>query len=109
MLTKLGIPTLAAIAMLGAMGAPPAKAGVHFGVRIGGPVYTYPAPVYPVAPDPYAYPYSTPYYSTPYAYPYGGYYWGGDHDRDDRGRFERHERDSRGHDGGFRGHDDHRR
>ena len=117
MLKKFGIPTLAAIAMLGVVGAAPAKAGVHFGIGIGGPVYSYPAPApVPAYPDPYAYdPYAYPYpdyYSTPYVapvVPYGGFYWGGDRDRD-RGRVEHRERGFRGHDDrGFRGHEGRRR
>jgi hypothetical protein len=108
MLKKLGIPTLAVIAMLAIVGAAPAQAGVHFGIGIGGPVYTYPSPYaysYPYGYyNPYPY-YSTPYYSAPYVYPYGGYYggWGWGHDRDG-GRYEHHDRGFRGHEGGgYRG------
>jgi hypothetical protein len=109
MLKKLGIPTLAIAAMLGLAGAAPAKAGIHFGIGIGGPAYVAPyANPYPYAAtpyDPYAYaaPYADPYayggyadpyyYSTPY--PYGGFYYGG-HDFD---HFGGH-RDFRGHEGG---------
>jgi hypothetical protein len=87
MLKKIGLP-LIALAGIMAFGAPrAAQARVHFGVAIGGPVYTA-----PVAPYPYAYapaPYADPYYyppayvaPAPYVQPYvgigvgigGGYY-----------------------------------
>ena len=66
MLKKLGIPTLALVAMLTLISPPTANARVRFGVTVGSPYYyTYPAP-YPYV---YSYPY---YYSHPrpvYVYP----------------------------------------
>jgi hypothetical protein len=89
---KIGLP-LIALAGIMAFGAPrAAEARVHFGVAIGGPVYTA-----PVAPYPYGYgyapPYVDPYYGpayvapAPYVAPYvgvgigigGGYYGGYGH------------------------------
>jgi len=117
MFKKLGFPIVALAALLSFATPKPADARVHFGISIGGPVYT--APVAPYAYSyPYAYP-ATPYvdpyaysYSYPYTYPeyvapygvYGGYYghWGHrdyDHDRD-RGHFERHEFRGGGHERG---------
>jgi hypothetical protein len=59
MLKKLGIPTLALVAMLTLIGPPTANARVRFGVTVGSPYYyTYQAP--------YPYVYSYPYY---YSYP----------------------------------------
>lgn len=74
MLRKLGIPTLALAAALMVV---PAKAGVRFGVAIGGPVY---APAYPY--------YSAPYYGYGYPYAYGYYGWYGHHYR--HWRYYRH-------------------
>ena len=98
MFKKIGIPILMLATIVG-FGAPRAAkaADVHFGVTIGSPVYTAPAPVYP-----YRAPYVDPYYAptyvapTPYAAPYFGYSAGGgwhDHNRDHRdwGRHESHE------------------
>ena len=69
MLKKLGIPTLALVAMLTLISPPSANARVRFGVTIGSPYYyTYQAP-YPYVPYAYSYPY---YYSYPrpvYVYP----------------------------------------
>jgi hypothetical protein len=91
MLKKIGLPMMALAGIL-AFGAPrAAQARVHFGVAIGGPVYTA-----PVAPYPYGYgyaPYVDPYYApayvapAPYVDPYfgvgigigGGYYGGYGH------------------------------
>lgn len=42
MLKKIGLPLLAMAAMLIVMPAPQAKAGVRFGVAVGGPVYVAP-------------------------------------------------------------------
>ena len=83
MIRKLGIPALALAAMLFFIPTPQAKAGVHFGVAIGGPAYVAPAPVYPpyVAPAPgYYAPYPAYTYPVPtYVYPYAdlGFGWGG--------------------------------
>ncbi|HWC96881.1 MAG TPA: hypothetical protein VG456_09035 [Candidatus Sulfopaludibacter sp.] len=109
MLKKLGLPVLALGALMAFAAPQKADARVRFGVSIGGPVYTAPAPVYPygygypyqgypnnyVAPAaPYAYGYG---YDYPYATPYygGGVTFGfhGDHDRDrhDRDHHERSE------------------
>ena len=64
MLKKLGIPTLALVAMLTLISPPSANARVRFGVTVGSPYYyTYSAP-YPYVYSPYAYSY--PYY---YSYP----------------------------------------
>ena len=61
MLKKLGIPTLALIAMLTLISPPTANARVRFGVTVGSPYYyTYQAPY------PYVYSYPYPYY---YSYP----------------------------------------
>jgi len=60
MLKKLGIPTLVLASLLAVV---PARAGVRFGVAVGGPVYAYPYAAYPY----YAYP----------AYPYGYGWYGG--------------------------------
>ena len=68
MLKKLGIPTLVLAALLMAV---PAKAGVRFGVGIGGPVY---APAYPYAPY-YGYGYYPYGYGYAYPYVYGGWGW----------------------------------
>src|ERR1700730_12451548 len=104
LLTKIGIPMLALMALLAFVAPRTADAAVRFGVYLGGPVY----PTYPYV---YSYPYYDPYYG-PYAYPYahgyaypygyanpyyGGLYWGGGH----RGHFER--REFRGGERGFRG------
>jgi hypothetical protein len=59
MLKKLGIPTLALVAMLTLISPPKANARVRIGVTVGSPYYyTYQAP--------YPYVYSYPYY---YSYP----------------------------------------
>jgi hypothetical protein len=59
MLKKLGIPTLALVALLTLISPPSANARVRFGVTVGTPYYyTYQAP--------YPYVYSYPYY---YSYP----------------------------------------
>ncbi len=82
MLKKIGLPLIALLALLVFVNPTPAKAGVHFGVAIGG---AYPVPVAPVVP--YA-GYAAPYYGAPYpaygyaapVYPYGGVsigYYGG--------------------------------
>jgi hypothetical protein len=67
MLKKLGIPTLALVAMLTLISPPTANARVRFGVTVGSPYYyTYQAYPYPYV---YSYPY---YYSYPrpvYVYP----------------------------------------
>jgi len=94
MLKKIGLPLLALAAMLIVMPTPQAKAGVRFGIGIGGPVYVapptvVPAPAYPpayVAPAPgyynapdYYNPYPVyPYPVAPgYVYPYATWGWGG--------------------------------
>jgi len=91
MIKKIGIPILALAALVG-FGAPrTAKAAdVHFGISIGAPVYTAPAPVYPY---------------TPYVAPYYSYTWGNNwrgHDRDHHD-WDRHDR------GHHDSHDGHRR
>ena len=68
MLKKIGIPILTLAAMLILIPAPQARAGVRFGVYIGGPAYVATAPVYP-----YAYP--APAYVYPYATWRGHAYW----------------------------------
>lgn len=81
MLKKMGIPLVALFALLLFVNPTPAKAGIHFGVAVGGPAYVAPVPAYPA----YAYPYgyAAPYYGygygyAPYSYPgvsvgfYGG-------------------------------------
>jgi hypothetical protein len=94
MLKKIGIPVLALAALVG-VGAPrTAKAAsVHFGVAIGAPVYTAPAPVYPYGAqyvDPYAPNYAPAYVApAPYVAPYVGFGWGSGHDRD----WDHHDRD----------------
>ena len=112
MLKKLGLPTLALMAVLGLAGAPGAQAGVHFGVRIGP---AYPPPY--VYSQPYYYGYSYPdYYVYPPDYGYSFGYWGGHRDRwyrEHRGHeWREHARHDHGHDRGWhdRGRDhDHRR
>src|SRR5689334_7016181 len=115
MLKKLALPVVALAAML-TMASAPAKAAVHFGISVGAPVYTYPAPVYPApyaAPyvDPYVDPYAVApdYYYAPapvYTYPSVGlgFRFGGGHERYDYGRsyrgFDNH---SRGFSNSFRG------
>lgn len=96
MLKKLGIPIFALAAMLFAFAPSPAKAGVHFGISVGPPVYTAP---YPYSYNTYpTYPYG--YYGNayPYGYSYAPYYYGGSgwghwhgHDRDDWGHGWGHE------------------
>jgi hypothetical protein len=71
MLKKIGFPLLTLAALLMVMPAPQAKAGVRFGVHLGGPAYVAPAPVYPYAAPGYynaypAYPYAGPGYVYPY-------------------------------------------
>jgi hypothetical protein len=91
MLKKIGLP-LIALAGIMAFGAPrAAQARVHFGVAIGGPVYTAPVVPYPYgygyAPAPYIDSYYAPTYvaPVPYVAPYvgigigGGYYGGYGH------------------------------
>ena len=89
MLKKIGLPIIALAGVM-AFGAPrAAQARVHFGVAIGGPVYTAPVAPYPY---PYAYgpaPYVDPYYAPTYVAPapyvpsfgigvgIGGGYYGG--------------------------------
>lgn len=68
MLRKLMIP---ALLLAAAFSATPAKAGVRFGVSIGGPVYY--APAYPYYG--YAYPGYYGYYGRPYYYGYWGRGW----------------------------------
>src|SRR5258706_5922838 len=107
MLKKIGISTLALVAMLIMFSPAQAQAGVRFGVAIGTPpVYAYPADPY-AYPVPYAYPYD--YYAVPptYVYPGFGFSYGyRDHDRHE---FREHcdhelrEHESRRHD--FRGYD----
>src|SRR5579863_7074648 len=99
MLKKVGLPLLAMAALLTVVPAQKADAAVRFGVRVGGPVYAYPA-----YPGPYAYPYSDPNYNAyppayvapapAYVYGYGG--WHGSDWREHRApeRYER--RDFRG-------------
>jgi hypothetical protein len=78
MLKKLGIPTLALVAMLTLISPPTANARVRFGVTVGSPYYyTYPAP--------YPYVYSYPYY---YSYPRPVYVYPGWH----RYRYHRYRR-----------------
>jgi hypothetical protein len=55
MLKKLGIPTLALVAMLTLFSPPTANARVRVGVTVGSPYY-YAYPAYP-APYVYSYPY----------------------------------------------------
>jgi len=111
MLKKIGISTLALVALLVMANPAPAKAEVRFGLSLGvPPVYSYPADPY-AYPAPYAYPYN--YYATPptYIYPapaygYGFNYRFGGHDRDRRyfeqRDHERREHDFRGGEGGHR-------
>lgn len=75
MLKKIGIPLLMLAAMLILIPAPQAKAGVRFGVAVGGPAVVVGGPAY-VAPAPGyypAYPYSAPVYVAPYV----NWGWGG--------------------------------
>ena len=90
MLKKLGFPVIALAAMLTFFTptAAQAKSHWHFGVGIGGPVYTYPGYV---APYPYDYGY-TPYFDPYYAFGWG---WSG-HDHHVDGGVH-------GHSGGFYG------
>jgi hypothetical protein len=87
MLKKIGIPLLTLAAMLFVIPTPQAKAGVRFGVYLGGPAYVAPAPVYPYAAPGYqyaapgyysapAYPYVAPGYVYPYSTWGGRAYWG---------------------------------
>lgn len=119
MLKKIGLPLIALTACLTFVTPRKADARVHFGIAIGGPVYT--APAYPYA---YSYPYSpygSGYYAQP-AYPYGygygydapyysgygvyGYGYGGRHWEHERHEWhERHER----YEHGYRGHHEHGR
>ena len=88
MLKKIGLPLLALATMLIVMPTPQAKAGVRFGVAIGGPVYVAPAPVVPAPVYPPAYVAPAPGYYNPYpvypypvapsyVYPYATWGWGG--------------------------------
>ena len=68
MLKKLGIPTLALVAMLTLISPPSANARVRFGVTVGTPYYY----TYPAYPAPYVYSGYPYYYSYPrpvYVYP----------------------------------------
>ncbi len=70
MLKKLGVPMIALAGMLAFALPPKADARIHFGIGIGGPVYTAPVPAYPYD---YSYPYGAygNYYAPPvYSYPY---------------------------------------
>jgi len=60
MLKKLGMTTIALAGLLGFAAPKKADAAVHFGVAVGGPVYTYP---YAYGPN-----YGYPYYGYPYYY-----------------------------------------
>jgi hypothetical protein len=108
---RIAVPALALGALL--MAAPPkAKAGVRFGVYVGGPAYSYPV-------DPYAYQHQSPYpdyyYSSPYPYSYSAPapvyvapYNNWEHERHERMEHERHEwrehnEHDRGRDGWERG------
>jgi hypothetical protein len=104
MLKKIGLPLLTLAAMLIVMPAPQAKAGVRFGVYLGGPAYVAPAPVYPYpAPGYYnaysgyynAYP-AYPYVAPGYVYPYNT--WRG-HDYRGYGNYEGRGHEWRGHAG----------
>ena len=110
MLKKLALPVVALLAVL-MLASPPAKAGVHFGITVGPPVYTYPAYPYYNYPyyynNPYVYSYTYPhgynyYYPTPrYVYPFGHFDRG--HARHEFREHERHERmEHQGH-GDFHG------
>jgi hypothetical protein len=96
MLKKIALPVVA-LAVLLMVASAPAQAAVRFGITVGPPVYTYPAPYYQ---DPYAYGYNN-YYSYPapaYVYPYSyGYSFGGrwDHDRHEWREHERREHEWR--------------
>jgi hypothetical protein len=79
MLKKLGLPTLALVAMLTLISPPAASARVRVGVTVGSPYYyTYPA--YP-SPYVYSYPYYYSYPRSVYVYPswhrhrYHSYYY----------------------------------
>jgi hypothetical protein len=114
MLKKIGLP-LVALAGIMAFGAPrAAQARVHFGVAIGGPVYTAPVAPYPYgygyAPTPYVDPYYAPTYvaPAPYVVPsfgigvgIGGGYYG--HGYVGHGYAPAFRGNSFGHGGGFRG------
>ena len=119
MFKKLGFAAVALFGLMVLANPPQASAAVRFGVVVGGPVYTAPAPVYSY-PDPYADPYYSyppsygygyvapaPVYSYPYSYGYG--YYGGygyrDHYRDYDRRYDRGYRGGygfRGREGGRR-------
>jgi len=97
MLKKLGLPMIALAGLLTFAAPQKADAKIHFGIGIGGPVYTAPVPpAYPYNYNyypydyGYAYPYVAPAYPYAYDYPYyGGSYFGfgfGGHHHDyDRG------------------------
>jgi len=71
LLKAIGIPAVALAGMLAFVHPSQAKAALHFGVSVGGPVYTYPYP-YEYGIDPYGYP---SYYSYGYSYAYPGSYY----------------------------------
>lgn len=117
MLKKIALPLVALVVLL-MLSTAPAKAGVSFGITVGPPVYTNPAPYY--YQDPYAYnPYAYDYYNYPaptyvYPYSYGSGYYGGHWDRDRGHEWREHEEHEAREHGGFRGgyqnfHGEHRR
>lgn len=95
MLKKIGLPMIALAGLMAFATPRPADARIRFGIGIGGPVYTAPAPVSPYA---YTYPYDNyyygpEYYGPSYSYPYvapavpygyGGLSFGWGHDRHER-------------------------
>ena len=106
MLKRIGLSVMLLAGAMAFAAPRQADAAVRFGVTVGGPAYTYPAPAYPAygydpygdyynAPAPvYPYPAPAPVYVAPYAYyGNGGYYGNGwrDHDRHEYREHERHE------------------
>lgn len=110
MLKKFALSAVAVFGLMFLANPPKANAGVHFGVAIGGPVYTAPAPVYTYPSPYYGYPgyYGYGYVAPPvYSYPYGygfGYFGGREFEhRDFDHGFRGGERFRGGE--GFHGHD----